>query len=320
MSDIEMKQLMRKGAQTLKSLAALAESNKNREQFDLKFKLHEILSPLIHIHCPCNLKCANQNEFTGSDEISELHGVVFWTLGSLSFYRDDVHHYLIDKHNIIEHAISVVVSYSGQRDSNRMLGNILSGPLRYLCRHLLQNIQRNQEVGQIAGVGLKLGSLMSFDRMRKQNWRLIFDAKKVRIWSGNCLNWIQTYGNEEIQEKSIKEWKFLEAQIGEFGCCGGSQEGDNAIITNNLYYTSQFFTQQRKGTEQCPAQPGLIKIMGEILEQEGGMDEIDSNIFIGVKTGFIMTNSVAKSAYTIVTNAYKQISLINLLQLFLNQA
>ncbi|KAA6381647.1 MAG: hypothetical protein EZS28_022826 [Streblomastix strix] len=135
------------------------------------------------------------------------------------------------------------------------------------------------------------------------------EALLIRNKSGYCLDFIQEYGDESDQSELVNS-EYAVVLVLSLSTAGGDGEQDNRGIWNRLIYISRFMNSlhQRRQTSyfnrgpSFPQQIRLARRSDEQIEEEGGNEEIEAQLF---KKGFsVSVNYWANQAQGNILNYF----------------
>ncbi|KAA6402931.1 MAG: hypothetical protein EZS28_001540 [Streblomastix strix] len=148
----------------------------------------------------------------------------------------------------------------------------------YLLDSLLfENMKQCEESVNTPGPVNALIQLTKYGKRRTENKINKYDAMYIRQLSNDCLACIRHFGGEQMWNLLIIQYGFIQAQIECVSICGGCE--DEYIIANQmrLMNIKYAFDDLRNDMEDKQIKSDLEKVEEEIIEEEGGLEEIDSN-------------------------------------------
>ncbi|KAA6399846.1 MAG: hypothetical protein EZS28_004631 [Streblomastix strix] len=112
----------------------------------------------------------------------------------------------------------------------------------------------------------------------------------IRRNSRNCLSWIHYYGNELYHSKLVSI-RYAGVLVIAISAAGGQGEEQDNEINDSLVYIQQFLNNLHLGGNYTyfPPQVFLARISMEQIEEEGGIEEVESQFVNNRKvlSGFI---------------------------------
>ncbi|KAA6372615.1 MAG: hypothetical protein EZS28_031858, partial [Streblomastix strix] len=152
-------------------------------------------------------------------------------------------------------------------------------------KHKYFKVEKDGRIGKVPK-----GILIEQMIINKQNDR---EALLIRNKSGSCLDFIQIYGDESIQQELVNSEYAVELVLS-LSTAGGDAEQDDIRIYKILTYISRFIKSLYQGRQtgyfnrgpSFPQQIRLARRSDEQIEEEGGIEEIEEQLF---KKGFFIS-------------------------------
>ncbi|KAA6386346.1 MAG: hypothetical protein EZS28_018125 [Streblomastix strix] len=122
-------------------------------------------------------------------------------------------------------------------------------------------------------------------------------ALEVRHSSRQCLYSIQKCGDASAQSELVNI-NYAKVLVIAISTAGGHSEEEDYEIRDGLSHISSFISNLNKGRyNSFPPQPLLARISDEQLEEEGGNEEIDSQLINeGLRDNIKYNANIAKGA------------------------
>ncbi|KAA6372630.1 MAG: hypothetical protein EZS28_031843, partial [Streblomastix strix] len=212
----------------------------------------ERICPLIHLNCPPDINCQQCINVPQSPAIIELKSAVFQTLAEVSDDNYKFKDMLENDHNIIPH-----LTYSIIKNDN-------------ICKVVINTPKALHSLISLYGYKLNIHFSQENDQQSLQ----------VRSSSRWCLWYIQRYGDVSAQTELVNA-RYARALVIAISTASGAGEEYDDEIWNGLFRISKFLSnlhQGRYNSATFPPQPLLVRRSVEQIEEEGGNEEIDSQL------------------------------------------
>ncbi|KAA6374644.1 MAG: hypothetical protein EZS28_029828 [Streblomastix strix] len=339
MKDKESK--IKQGIQLMRALRDFSQHPNYEFLFPDHYKLHEIVGPLLHIHCPKDCQCQMNFSVPYSDQVQELQGAAFSCLGQLvhndhrlerqepdqfNLYSNLQQGYVVQVHSGYEHIISNITQYTSNlsvtphnsqqqyysspsspiftlqlRDNPCSLGGIL-----HLYSSLLYRSKMHLMIAtRFPNVASSMIKLARFERKVHQGTFRSKQAKEIRLRSIGILVMMCPRSYQEQQFQMVREWKVINCFIDSFSVAGGSEEqykDMNEIALKGVYTV---MTSLRTESVLSPIKPELQKESQEDCESMGGMEEIESHQFRRVKRNDLIRLESSKAKIAMLNIRWK---------------
>ncbi|KAA6367724.1 MAG: hypothetical protein EZS28_036749 [Streblomastix strix] len=258
--------------------------------------LKERIYPFIHLNCPPDINCQQCINVPHSPATLELKSYVFKALADVSYDNDEFIDILVNDHNIIPHLTHLLIQFASQSQLDKRTDqqeqhnqqqtestsshSLITQSLNLLNK--LINIYDNiyKEVTNITNALHSLYTLSSYKiniHFNQQNDQLSF---KVRSSSRRCLQYIQYSGDASAQTELVNA-NYAGVLVIAISTASGAGEEQGEEISNKLDNISEFLRCLNKGinyNETFPPQPLLARRSVEQIEEEGAIEEIDSQL------------------------------------------
>ncbi|KAA6382711.1 MAG: hypothetical protein EZS28_021762 [Streblomastix strix] len=214
--------------------------------------MKERICPLIHLNCQTDLNCQQCINIPQSPAIIELKSAIFQTLAEVSNDNKEFIDMLVNDHNIIPH---------------------LTHPLIYL--------NRNDNICKVVINTPK--ALHSLITLTSYKISIHFSQKndqqsfKVRHSSRVCLEQILLFGVASAQTELVNT-NYARVLVIAISTASGSGEEQDEEIFYELVHISKFLRHLYQEDYSFPPQPLLVRRSVEQIEEEGGNEEIDSQL------------------------------------------
>ncbi|KAA6383819.1 MAG: putative cathepsin B1 cysteine protease [Streblomastix strix] len=259
--------------------------------------MKERICPLIHINCPPQINCQQCINIPHSPGLIELKSAVYQTLSKVSWINNQFKDMLVNDHNIIPHLIPPLIQFSSQyqldketdsqEQNNLQQSQEQSSSISLITSSLklLENLIRNDNIyKEVIKTPKALHSLSTLSiykigtHFSQQNDQ---QTLQVRSSSRDCLLQIYCRGDASTQTELVNA-RYAGALVIAISTAGGHGEEQDGEIYWGLNFISIFLrclNQVRNfNATQFPPQPLLVRRSVEQLEEEGGNEEIESQI------------------------------------------
>ncbi|KAA6404062.1 MAG: hypothetical protein EZS28_000407 [Streblomastix strix] len=180
---------------------------------------------------------------------------------------------------------------------------IIVGALYLLCFLLTPNNIHCTNAGSIPGLieaQVTLAKFRKNDYEQINNWK---DGSDIRYWSNRNLNVMLQYGNVDLLKRILQEQNIIQIQVDVFGTSVVKLDQDSMVVIGALINIEQLYANLRYGNEVHLELPILIKFADETMEEEGGIEEIDSNSFHLQSKEFNSVQFHARVAVCVIINS-----------------
>ncbi|KAA6362753.1 MAG: hypothetical protein EZS28_041720, partial [Streblomastix strix] len=193
----------------------------------------------------------------------------------------------------IQNTTSVIISFTDsyaqnkQGKQNEQPESESLPPLSEVGSTLLSlrnQIEMNKSYKQVILIPKLLQSLVALSFYKIGNHiDLEVDQQRidVRSWSRACLSWIQSFGDEQVQQELVRQGYGRVMSLS-FCTSGGVGEEQDAEIRDGLYRISRFLNQLHEGRNYPQPSfqplPLLVRSTEVQIEEEGAIEEIDAQM------------------------------------------
>ncbi|KAA6374347.1 MAG: hypothetical protein EZS28_030127 [Streblomastix strix] len=261
--------------------------------------VNERICPLIHLNCPPDINCQQCINIPQSPAIIELKSAVFQSLTEVS---DDDYKFIDiirNDHNIILHLTHPLIQFASQSQLDKRTNSQeqhdqqqseSSSSLSLITSSidLLENLIRNDNICKVVINTPK--ALHSLFTLTCYKINIHFSQEndqqtlQVRSSSRRCLWQIQLYGDASAQTELINA-RYVRVLVIAISTASGSGEEQDDEIWIVLYRISDFLKYLHQGInndeppfQYFPPQPLLVHRSDEQIEEEGGNEEIESQL------------------------------------------
>ncbi|KAA6397954.1 MAG: hypothetical protein EZS28_006513 [Streblomastix strix] len=255
----------------------------------------ETICPLIHLNCPLDLNCQYCINIPQSPALLKLKSAVFKALADASYDNNEFKNMLVNDHNIIPHLTHPLIQFSFQSQLDKRTNSQEQHDQQYsestfslslisFSINLLSNLinyKNNRYV--VINTPNAIHSLCTLTcyknniHFSQENDKQTF---KVRYSSRDCLFYIHQFGDASDQTELVKVG-YARVLVIAISTASGSGEEYDKEIYQGLNYISDFIRCLNKGKNNFatfPPQPLLARRSDEQIEEEGGNEEIDSQL------------------------------------------
>ncbi|KAA6362084.1 MAG: hypothetical protein EZS28_042389 [Streblomastix strix] len=256
--------------------------------------MKERICPLIHLNCPPDINCQLCINIPQSPALQELKSVECQSLKEVLQYNYEFIDILVNDHNIIPHLTHSIIKFASesqldkrtnsqeqhdqqQTESSSSLSLITSS--LNLLERLINN--DNNKCKKLINTPNALHSLISLSGYKinihfsQENDQ---QTLSVRHSSRRCLGSIQFFGDASIQSELVNT-RYVRVLVIAISTASGSGEEQDEEIWSGLNNISKFLRDIHQGKQNSfPPQPLLVRRSVEQIEEEGGNEEIDSQI------------------------------------------
>ncbi|KAA6368185.1 MAG: hypothetical protein EZS28_036288 [Streblomastix strix] len=248
--------------------------------------------PLIHLNCPPDINCQQCINIPHSPALQELKSAVFQSLTEVPNDKSKFKDMLKNYHNIIPHHTHPLIQFASesqfkkktnsqeqhdqqQTESSSSLSLITSS--NNLLERLINN---NNKCKEVINTPKALHSLITLTcykiniHFSQENDQLTLS---VRHSSRGCLGNIQLFGGASVQSQLVNA-RYVRMLIIAISTASGSGEEQSEEIWSGLNSISKFIKCLHQGDYSLPPQPLLVHRSDEQIEEEGGNEEIDSQL------------------------------------------
>ncbi|KAA6363923.1 MAG: hypothetical protein EZS28_040550 [Streblomastix strix] len=264
--------------------------------------MKEGICPLIHLNCPTDLNCQQRINIPQSPALIELKSAVFQTLNDASEDISEFKDTLVNDHSIIPHLTHLLIQFASQSQLDKKTDSqeqhnqqqsessssisFISSYINLLYYLILYNYNNNNN--NICNVVINTpNALHSLCTLTSYKINIHFNQEndkqtfEVRSSSGEFLYSIQSCGDASTQTELVNA-RYAGALVIAISTAGGAGEENDWGICDRLRYISQFLSSLNKGRindySSFPPQPLLARRSNEQIEEEGGNEEIESQI------------------------------------------
>ncbi|KAA6360293.1 MAG: hypothetical protein EZS28_044180 [Streblomastix strix] len=254
----------------------------------------ERICPIIHLNCPPDINCQQYINVPQSSTIIELKSAVFQSLNQVSRINQRFKEILVNDHNIIPHLTHPLIQFASQSQFNKKTDSIqqrnqqqsessssisLIASSNNLLYILIQwNNKIYKEVIKTPKVLHSLSTLSIYKIGTHLSQENDQQTLALRRSSRRCLGIIQLRGDVSTHSELINVGYAIVFVIAISTASGSGEEKDEEIW-NGLSKISIFLKCLNKGKQNSfPPQPLLARRSYEQFEEEGGNEEIDSQL------------------------------------------
>ncbi|KAA6371835.1 MAG: hypothetical protein EZS28_032638 [Streblomastix strix] len=285
--------------------------------------MKERIYPLIHLNCLPDINCQQCINIPQSPAILELKSAVFKALYDASYNDYDFLGMLRIDHNIIPHLTHMLIQFSFQSQLDKRTNSqeqhdqqqsesssslsLITFSINLLER--LININNNNRYAVIN----TSNALHSFCALTNYKINIHFSQEidnqtfKVRSSIKRCLRYIHQFGDLSAHSELINA-KYVGVLVIAISTASGSGEEQDLEIRDGLDNISDFLeclNQGRNDYATFPPQPLLARRSEEQIKEEGGNEEIDSQLINEGDYGLIK-NSANEGKGTILNYFIEQ--------------
>ncbi|KAA6389470.1 MAG: hypothetical protein EZS28_015005 [Streblomastix strix] len=226
----------------------------------------------------------------------ELKSAVFQSLSGVSKINYEFEDILVNDHNIIPHLIHTLIQQASQpqfkkeTDSQEQQNNqqqsesSSSISLVNQSQFLERIISNNSNISKVIKTPNALHSLCTLTCYKINihfSQEIDKQTFKVRHSNRHCLWDIQRYGDASVQTELVNA-RYARVLVIAISTASGAGEEQDREICDGLDSISKFFKLLRQGRKiylpSFPPQPLLARIFDEQIEEEGAIEEIESQM------------------------------------------
>ncbi|KAA6369604.1 MAG: hypothetical protein EZS28_034869, partial [Streblomastix strix] len=257
--------------------------------------MKERICPLIHLNCHPDLNCQQCINVPQSPAILELKSAVFKALFDAS-YNNEFKNMLVKDNNIIPHLTHPLIQFASysqldkksdsQEQHNQQKSESTSS--LSLITQSIDLLDRLISYNNICKVVINtpnalhsLSTLTCYKiniHFSQENDQLSFKIRNSSRW---CLQQIHQFGETSAQSELINA-RYVGVLVITISTASGSGEEQDLEISNGLDFISDFLSNLNKGRSDYepsfPPQPLLARRSDEQIEEEGGNEEIESQL------------------------------------------
>ncbi|KAA6376009.1 MAG: hypothetical protein EZS28_028464 [Streblomastix strix] len=265
----------------------------------------ERICPLIHLNCPPDINCQQCINVPQSPALLELKSYVFQSLNDASYDNNEFLDMLVNDHNIIIHLIHPLIQFASQsqldkktdqQEQHNQQKSESSSSISLITQslELLDRLISNNNICKV--VINTPNALHSFCALTNYKINIHFSQEidkqtfKVRHSSRRCLYSIQFFCDTSDQSEIINA-RYVGVLVIAISTASGSGEEEDYEISIGLDRISRFLRCLNKGTYSFPPQPLLARRSEEQIEEEGAIEEIDSQLINKGNYGHIKTDA-----------------------------
>ncbi|KAA6357735.1 MAG: hypothetical protein EZS28_046738 [Streblomastix strix] len=211
--------------------------------------MEERICPLIHLNCPTDLNCQQCINIPQSPALQELKSDVFQSLTEVSDDDQEFKNMIENDHNIIPHLTHSIINNDN------------------ICKDVINTPKALHSLITLSGYKLNIHFSQENDQQ----------TLSVRHSSRGCLGNIQEYGDASVQTELVNA-RYARALVIAVSTASGSGEEQDDEICDGLSSISNFLRDIHQGDYSFPPQPLLVRRSVEQIEEEGGNEEIESQI------------------------------------------
>ncbi|KAA6389593.1 MAG: hypothetical protein EZS28_014880 [Streblomastix strix] len=256
----------------------------------------ERIYPLIHLNCPPDINCQYCINVPQSPALLKLKSSVFKTLNDVSQYNDDFRNILVNDHNIILHLIHLLIQFASQSQLDKKTDSqeqhdqqqsesssslsLITQSLDLLDRLINNNNNNRKVVINTPNALHSLSTLTNYKINIHFSQEMDKQTFKVRHSSRWCLFYIQEQGDASVYSELVKA-RYVGVLVIAISTAGGTGEEKDDEIRDQLFLISEFIrslNQGRNYNATFPPQPLLVRRSDEQIEEEGGNEEVDSQL------------------------------------------
>ncbi|KAA6375836.1 MAG: hypothetical protein EZS28_028637 [Streblomastix strix] len=257
----------------------------------------ERICPLIHLNCPPDINCQQCINVLQSPALLKLKSAVFQSLADASYDNNEFKNMLVNDHNIIPHLTHPLIQFASQSQLDKKSDSqeqhdqqqtestsslsLITQSLDLLKRLIYDN---NNICKVVINTPNALHSLCTLSGCKFNihfNKEYDLQTFEVRDSSRWCLWYIQQCGDSSTQSELINA-RYVGVLVIAISTASGSGEEYDDDINSGLVRISYFIRCLNKGKSyqqpSFPPQPLLVRRSDEQLEEEGGNEEIDSQL------------------------------------------
>ncbi|KAA6366816.1 MAG: hypothetical protein EZS28_037658 [Streblomastix strix] len=267
--------------------------NNALDYFVKEVKLHEYISPFLHLNCMA-LKCT-RNIAIPIDQFSiQFHSQVFGMFERLIVYNE-VRIHLMEKHGIFANVAPMLASFvssssfHGQQENNKEVQlaqtsitfDVISELIPFLHTFLDNNRDGSEIASFTPGFLTSIFKIAKYKRNEyvRNDQHYNFDNQKLynfRRQSIQCLGCIIQYGGIDCQQKLITD-----GFIREISDVFGSSSGEifNRVIEEAILILTNFYYGFCNGRQRFQQQPEMKKQSDELIEESGIIEECECHLY-----------------------------------------
>ncbi|KAA6394772.1 MAG: hypothetical protein EZS28_009701 [Streblomastix strix] len=257
--------------------------------------MKERIFQIIHLNCPPEINCQQCINVPQSPTLIELKSATFQTLNDVSKYNQGFKGMLQKDLNFVLHLTHILIWFASQyqfiKETNSQEQNnqqlqesssslsLIASSLNLLSNLIRDNDNIRQTVIKTANFLYSLTTLTMCQLGIHFNQQYDLQAFTIRISSRSCLCSIRSNGDAS-DHTELANAGYYNALIFAFSTAGGVGEEQDEEIGWNLDYIFKFLRSLNLGTHSLPHQliPLLFKRIFEQVEEEGGNEEVDSQL------------------------------------------
>ncbi|KAA6364024.1 MAG: hypothetical protein EZS28_040449 [Streblomastix strix] len=305
----EIERQIQQSAQLIRVIHLIREQDPNSEEdwetriADQIMKIvKERICPLIHLNCPPQINCQQYINIPQSPAIIELKSDVFQNLFNVSKNNQEFNDILLNDHNIIPHLIHPLIQFasesqlkkktnSQEQHDQQQTESFSSLSLITSSIDLLSNtnnyIINNNKCKVVINAPNVLRSFISLSGYKinihfsQENDQQTF---AVRHSSRGCL-WNIHYSGDASAHSELVNTRYVRVLIIAISTASGAGEEQDDEIYWGLFRISNFLSNLHQGRnndeppfQYFPPQPLLVHRSVEQIEEEGGNEEIESQL------------------------------------------
>ncbi|KAA6365742.1 MAG: hypothetical protein EZS28_038731 [Streblomastix strix] len=272
----------------------------------------ERICQLIHLNCPPDINCQYCINVPQSPAIQELKSAVFKALFDASNNGFDFQDILVNDLNIVPHLTHPLIQFASQSQLDKNTDSqeqhdqqqTESSPSLSLITqslNLLSSVIGNNNNNNICNVVINTSNaLHSFYTLTNYKINIHFSQEidnqtfKVRSSSRRCLRYIQYSGDTSVHTELVNA-NYVRVLVIAISTASGSGEEQDLEIYWGLDKISDFIRCLNKGRNDYepsfPPQPLLARRSDEQIEEEGGNEEVESQLINKGFNGDIKTDA-----------------------------
>ncbi|KAA6374625.1 MAG: hypothetical protein EZS28_029848 [Streblomastix strix] len=256
----------------------------------------ERICPLVHLNCTTDLNCQQCINVPQSPAILELKSAVFQSLNQVSYDNNEFKNMLVNDHNIIPHLTHPLIQFASQSQLDKRTNSqeqhnqqksestsslsLITQSLDLLERLISNNNKICKVVINTPNALHSLYTLNNYKINIHFSQEIDNQTFKVRSSSRWCLWYIQDCGDLSAHSELINA-RYVRSLVIAISTASGSGEEQDLEIIHGLDFISDFIRCLNKGKNnyaRFPPQPLLSRRSDEQLEEEGGNEEIESQM------------------------------------------
>ncbi|KAA6365613.1 MAG: hypothetical protein EZS28_038860 [Streblomastix strix] len=251
----------------------------------------ERICPLIHLNCPPQINCQQCINIPHSPALQELKSAIFQNLFNVSKNNQQFIDILVNDHNIIPHLTHPLIQFASESQLKKKTNSQVqhdqqqtesSSSISLITSsiNLLDDLINNNKCKVVINTPNVLRSLCTLSGYKinihfsQENDQQTF---AVRHSSRGCLWQIQFWGDASVQTELVNA-RYVRVLVIAISTASGSGEEQDDEINGRLLRISKFLRHLHQGDYSFPPQPLLVRRSVEQIEEEGGNEEIDSQL------------------------------------------